>query len=333
MAKGYNPTEYLYSSARIRALENGIATGERLRHLADAEGAEAVISALGDLGFESSRGGEAVSREELLESVLIKGYSEISSMECARAVGFLQYQYDANNIKAIIKCAARGISPTSMLSSLGSVDTAQAETAFKNKDYSVFPKNIALAAAEAEEAFAATANPQKIDFIIDRACFADMLEAAKTSGIELAQRLVRTKIDLVNIMATLRVLRMKLGTVAGSILDEAYIAGGNYDKNFFIGAPESGEENFARMIANGEYESMAAAMLDGEPLGTLERIADDLWIGIARSARYVSFGAEIAIGYIVALEYEVKNIRIILAGKDAGLPADVIRERLRSCYV
>ena len=32
MAKGYNPTEYMYSSARIRALENKIASKERLRH-------------------------------------------------------------------------------------------------------------------------------------------------------------------------------------------------------------------------------------------------------------------------------------------------------------
>ena len=49
----------------------------------------------------------------------------------------------------------------------------------------------------------------------------------------------------------------------------------------------------------------------------------------SRSFPALVFGAEIAIGYIVALEYEVKNIRIILAGKDAGLSPEVIRERLR----
>ncbi len=332
MAKGYNPTEYMYSSARIRALENRIATRERLRHMADAESADAVVSALGDFGFESSRGGAALSREELLESVLVNGYAEISSMECSRAVGFLQYQYDANNIKAIIKCAARGVSPMSMLSPLGCVGIAQAEAAFKNKDYSVFPKNIASAIVAAEEAFAATANPQKIDFIIDRACFADMLEAAQGSGIELAQRLVRVKIDLVNIMMTLRIMHMKLGGIAEGVLREAYIEGGSFCADDLVEALVNGEERLVQLIARGEYGSIAAAILDGEPLGALERRADDIWFGVAKSAKYVSFGAEIAIGYIVALEYEVKNVRIILAGKEAGLSADVIRERLRDCY-
>jgi vacuolar-type H+-ATPase subunit C/Vma6 len=37
--------------------------------------------------------------------------------------------------------------------------------------------------------------------------------------------------------------------------------------------------------------------------------------------------------YLVATEYEVKNIRVILASKDAGLSGDVIFERLRESYV
>ena len=103
MARSYNPTEYMYSSARIRALETKIATRERLRHMADAQDSAAVVSQLSDFGFEVATGGEAVSRERMLESVLVGGYAEVASMECADAVAFMRYQYDANNIKAIIK--------------------------------------------------------------------------------------------------------------------------------------------------------------------------------------------------------------------------------------
>ena len=52
MAKGYNPTEYMYSSARIRALETKIASRERTMHLADADSAESVLAQLSDFGFE-----------------------------------------------------------------------------------------------------------------------------------------------------------------------------------------------------------------------------------------------------------------------------------------
>ena len=333
MAKGYNPTEYMYSSARIRALEIKIATKDRLRHLADAESAAAVEAALSELGFETVKRDGAVVREQTLESLLVAGYGEIASMETDGTVDFLKYQYDANNIKAIIKCASRSVSPDSMLSVLGTVKIDAAKQAFVDKDYSAFPKNMCAAIAEAEEAFCETQNPQKIDFIIDRACFADMLDAADRSGIELAKRLVRTKIDLCNIMMTLRIMRMKLGKTAAGILGEVYIGGGSFELETLLESLEAGEESFAYDVVRKKYDSLATAITDGETLGELERRVDDLWFSVAREAKYISFGAEIAIGYIVALEYEVKNIRIILAGKDAGLSPEVIRERMRDCYV
>ena len=60
MAKGYNPTEYLYSSARIRALETKIASRERTMHLADADSAESVLAPLSDFGFEIIKDGESI---------------------------------------------------------------------------------------------------------------------------------------------------------------------------------------------------------------------------------------------------------------------------------
>ena len=332
MAKGYNPTEYMYSSARLRALETRIATRERMRQMADAQSSNAVISQLADFGFEAVQGTEAVSREKMLESVLAGGYGEVASMECADAIDFMRYQYDSNNIKAMIKCAARGVSPDSMLSMLGTVSIDDAKSAFAQKDYSAFSRNISSAVPQAEEAFAATSNPQQIDFIVDRACFADMLESAERSGIELATGLVRAKIDIVNIMMTLRLIRMDLGNMASSILNDAYIEGGLYQRDQLIEALKNGEEALAQLTSRGAYETISAAILNSRTLGEIEKLADDLWLSLARGAKYVSFGAEIAIGYIAALEYEVKNVRIILAGKDAGLSADVIRERLRDCY-
>ena len=332
MAKGYNPTEYMYSSARIRALENKIASKERLRHLSDAESAEAILSGLSEYGFEIVRQDGAIDREATLESLLVTSYGELASMETGDAVDFLRYQYDANNIKSVIKCASRNISPDQMLSPLGTVGIDALKQAFVDKDYSAFPENMKIAIADAEEAFAETSNPQKVDFIIDKACFADMLASAERSGIELAKRLVRAKIDLCNIMMTLRIMRMKLDKTAAGVLSEVFIGGGSFELETLLESLEAGEESFAYDVVRKKYDSLATAITDGETLGELERRVDDLYFSIARESKYISVGAEIAIGYIVALEYEVKNIRIILAGKDAGLSPEVIRERLRDCY-
>jgi len=331
MAKGYNPTEYIYSSARIRALEIKVPTKDRLYHLADADATQ-ILSQLDDMGFETAKSGETLSREDMLESLLVKGYGEIETMECAGVTDFMRYQYDANNIKAIIKCAARGVAADSMLSVLGTVDIAKARKAFEEKDYSCFPENIAQAVAQAEEAFASTKDPQKIDFIIDRACFSDMVAAAKRIDVPLAKELVRTKIDQTNIMITLRIIQMGLGKVAEGILREAYIGGGSFDAELFVSALDEGVEALAGEISRAGYEKLGEAIANRETLGALEKRVDDLWVLRAKEAKSVSFGAEIAIGYIAALEYAVKNVRIILASKDAGLAPELIRERLRDCY-
>ena len=56
-------------------------------------------------------------------------------------------------------------------------------------------------------------------------------------------------------------------------------------------------------------------------------------IGYIKNARYILAGAPALIAYIYAAELYVKNVRIILASKEAGESADIIRERLRGTYV
>ena len=81
------------------------------------------------------------------------------------------------------------------------------------------------------------------------------------------------------------------------------------------------------------YAGFGALLAENGELWALEKWSDDYWMELAREAKFIPFGAEVLIGYAVALEYEIKNIRILLAGKDAELPSDVIRERLRKSYV
>jgi V/A-type H+-transporting ATPase subunit C len=219
-----------------------------------------------------------------------------------------------------------------MLLPLGSVSIEDTQKAFASKDYSAFPTAMAAAIAEAEDALAATGDPQKVDLIIDKATFADMLTCAAESGVLLARRLVCTKIDLVNATVALRLVRMRLGQRTAALFDEAFIEGGTLDKETLSAALES-EEKLCEALAYGSCSDIAALIGEGADLGAVERRADNILCSVAREAKYAPFGVEVAIGYIFALEYEVKNIRIILAGKEAGLSPEIIRERLRECYV
>ena len=72
---------------------------------------------------------------------------------------------------------------------------------------------------------------------------------------------------------------------------------------------------------------------DTDSLTFVEKQCDDFYLDIVKSAKNVLYGPEPLGAYIVAREYEVRNLRIVVAGKLSGLRAETIKERLRSSYV
>lgn len=339
MAVRYRDTDYMYSSARVRALEVRLASSDTLIRMSEAASSADICAMLPELGFElihtSDDPSSPIAKEATLMSLLVSSYKDIDAMtEDNGIVDFLRYPYDCNNLKALIKCASRGISPERLLSDAGTVSAVGAKRAYGENDFSEYPAAMRAAATEAQDAFAKTANPQTVDFILDRACYLDMLEAARYTGVPLIDRLVRFKIDLTNIMTCVRIIRLRMGAAAATLLDNALISGGYLDVEIFRKAILGDEAHFGDELRyTDDYYKLAALIGVDESLSAIEKCADDLWMAEVKKAKSVPFGAPVLIAYMAAIEYQVKNIRIILAGKDAGLSSDIIRERLRESYV
>lgn len=332
MALKYRETDYMYASARVRALESGIADGDRLSRAAEAASSREALAMLSEYGFESE--GDR-SREEILCAPLRRGYAEIDTMGGSDAVAFLRYPYDCNNMKALIKCFHRGSSTEGMLfEGMGTIPLSAVKRAFEDKRYEIFPPHMAAAIPEAEREFSESGDPRRVDLLIDRACFSDMLESAEASGISLAVEMVKQRIDLLNLMATARLCRMKLRATGEAYLRETLMEGGTLDKDLLLVTVKEGSEGtLSERLAYTPYSFLCPLLEAGAPLHEMEREADNARMETARRAKFLPFGAELMIGYAMALEYEVMNVRILLAGKDAGLSPDVIRERLRKSYV
>ena len=329
MAAKYRNTDYMYASARIRALETALIGEEQLARLCEASSSQEILSLLSEGDSAPNLTGEVLIRNRLR-----RGYAELDKMGAAETVAFLRYPYDCNNLKLLIKCFAKGIDPEAMLSDgLGSCPLSVLKEAFADKKYDALPAHMAAAAPEAERTFSESGNPQAVDLTLDRACFADMAEAAKNSGMAYAIRLVEARIDLVNLLTTLRLCRMDLRAAGEPILRDALLVGGALDHALLVETLSGGKELLRERLAYTPYSSIASCLEGDAPLGTIERACDNFRMELAKEAKFVPFGAELMIGYAMALEYEAMNLRILLAGKDASLPTDVIRERLRKSYV
>lgn len=327
MKNGINETEYTYICAKIRAMEARLPSMSKLERLIDASVAEESLL-LKEFGLDTSQGLENAVSKKLCDEI-----NEIKkTLPDESLVKLFLYQYDCNNVKTLIKCRGRGISADGMLFSCGSVSEEDARRTAGAGDFSLYPENMARAADQAAAAFASTGNPQTVDVLLDRACYLDMLEGAAVC--EEVREWIKMKIDITNAMITLRLIRMG-GVAASDMLNDMLLDGGDVDKELFIRSRELGEsELIARLGKVGFSAATDALSRKGAfSLGDAEKAFDDLYMSVVRKTKFVQLGARIVAAYIIALEYSIKNIRIILAGKEASLDGDAIRGMLREGYV
>ena len=328
---------YMYGSARIRALENQLIGGERLERLLNAGSLNRCVELMREMGVTVIVDEEtgALLREETLERRLKQAYTEV--LQLSEDAAFLRlwlFPYDCNNIKALIKCRYREISPQGMLFDFGTVPSEQLTEILHRGSENTLPPPFGAAAEEAAHALAATANPQTVDLILDAACWRAMLEEAKKSGVRFAVKLVQQRIDLINLLTCLRRMRMSAGAVREVLPRELLLEGGTLSYEELSALSEEGESHFLKRLEYTPYEKFSNRVnAEGFPVGQMEREAENFFLEAVREARMIPFGAEPILGYLLAVEYEVKNLRILLSGYGIGLSKETVRERMRGSYV
>ena len=325
--------DYLYGSARVRVLETRLIGRERIRLLTDEPDVASVWQRLAEYGVTPvSDANGAILREETLLAILRRVYADVCEMLPEdRLVRLWLYPYDCNNVKAAIKGFARSIDPRSMMFDFGTVEIERVIEMVRTNDYEGLSPALAAAAVTASESYAKTGNPQTVDLTLDRACYADMLSAASENGFCL--ELIKRKIDLTNLLSVIRVLRMRSGAAGERLLEEALIEGGTLSVELLLERYGLGEEALWKFLQSSVYNGFAFRQGEDSSLTEIERSADREWLAKLDEIKFVPYGAEVIIAYLITVECEVRNLRMILAGKEAGLSAATIRERIRDGYV
>ncbi len=329
--------DYLFGSANIRTLENAIVGRERIEKLLNTKTTDEAWSLLSDWGVNVIRNSEdgKPMREETLLGILKGAYDRISELAPdSDALRLWLYPYDCNNLKAAQKAFIRGIDPASMLFDFGTLAASDIVKMVEKGDYEGLPTNMQESAQKAMDEYAKTKNPQVIDLILDKACWRDMLDCAKASGEAFVLRLVQTRIDLLNAMIALRILRMKSGDVGKVLFADAFLEGGNLSFERMSECLTNGEDALWAFLYRTNYSVFAEKFAKGDgALSTAEKLADNYWMSLVLENKFIPMGLEVMVAFLAAHEYEVKNLRILLSGKEAGIATATIRERIRDSYV
>lgn len=326
---------YLFATANVRASEKNLMTKEQMEKMVDAKTPEDALKILTELNYGQGQDQIAPDQfEVLLEEEQKKAYEFIMSV-APNEKDFLMFAYvnDYHNLKTLLKAEFLGTDATETLSPVGTIDPMKMATIVRERNFMPLTTEMKTAFNEAADLFSRSNDPQTIDLILDRACYADMTASAKATGNEFLIGYVKLLIDTINLKTFVRLRQMGK---SWDFFSRVFIKDGNIPERLFIGGYDEAYVQFADKLS--PY-GMQAAMSEGGAMvretgkfTAFEKLCDNRLVEYVKGAKYVSAGIEPLIAYLVAKENEIRNARIIMAGKLVGLSPDLIRERLRETY-
>ena len=326
-------TDYLTLSTRVRAMETRLVTRGRMERMLDARTDEEAVKILTECGYEELPALTNAGLDDLLSKARAALYRELSTAAPdRRVVELFQMKYDYHNAKVLVKAAAIGADADRLLMEGGRWSPARLRDAFQRDSLGDFSEPFRQAVLRARETLNAGNDPQRADFVLDRAYFQEMADTAKAVGSPFLQGYVRLLIDAANLRSAVRAARIGKGP---DFLRQVLLPGGNVDVSVLSSGRGADLAAVFRAGPLGEAAAAGAALTSpgsGE-LTAFERMCDDAVMHYLEGARLIPFGEQAVIGYLYARESEFTAIRTILSGRMAGLDADTIRERLREAYV
>lgn len=333
MSKRIKDTDYLYLSARLRAMENSLLTQARMERMLDAPTAEDAAKVLTECGYQELSRVDVDTVNDLLAKARDQVMHDLAG--CApdpRMVDVFQIKYDYHNAKVLLKSEARGEDPQRLLVDAGRVPGKTLAAAVAESEFGSLPAPLAKAIQDARELLGATKDPQQADFLLDQAYFKEMEHLAQETGSEFLQGYVRLMVDVANLRSLVRVIRMGKD---GDFLKTVLFQGGSMDLRRLIAVAEGSAtvEEIYSTSSLAQAAQLGQAAVSGGGLTAFEKACDNALMAYLTQAKRVAFGEQPLIAYLAAKDSEFTAVRIIMTGRLAGLSADVIRERLRDAYV
>ena len=334
MRKKIKDTDYLAISSRIKAMENGLLTRERMEQVLDARTDEEAVKLLQESGYSDLHATDPEALDKVLSATREAILEDLAdSAPDPRYIDVFKLKYDYHNIKSVLKADAMGVSPDRMLMDMGRIPAAELKEAVQSGDVENLPPLLASAVQEAREVLETTRDPQLSDIVLDRWCYQDMDAVAEATGSAFLHGYVKTQIDAANLRALVRTIRMgKNETFLAGILFE----GGDVSTDAILKVSAAKGTGLKDLYHTTPFRAAAdcgAELLQGGALTEFEKLCDDAVGDYLAGAQFIPFGEAPLVGYLAARETEYTNLRILLIGRSTGLPADVIRARLRQSYV
>lgn len=324
----------VYSNARVRVMENTFLNQEKFNRLVYSESVDEALRVLA----ESNYGGGAIAENGDYEKILraeegkVSAFMAESMPEKCGMESFLMKQ-DYHNAKALTKAKYMRLDDAGfMLAPQGTIDIDLLKDCVNSDSYSRLPALMAEALSEIDVARAnGDKSPRTIDVTLDKACFRDVLKAAKEGRQKTIIRYWTACIDFANVTAFIRYRRE--GEELRSFR-KAFAEGGEISLSMFESVFEATDEAVAEKFRYTSYGKTVYEAFSGEKdaLVAFERAQDNYLLDIFKRDRTDIFSISPLAGFYVAKKQEIKVVRMILICIKNHVDTAQIKARLRDYY-
>ncbi|WP_027632343.1 V-type ATP synthase subunit C [Clostridium hydrogeniformans] len=329
--------KYTQAVARLRVLETRLLNKIKIERMIDSSSALEALKVLQETEYGNLMGNvkRAEDYDDLLREELKRVISLAYEITPEKSfVDIMTLKYDYHNLKVLLKAKALKSDLDHLLMEMGTVPLEKLKLSIVSENLKELPDTMREAIEKAQSDFKESMDPQVIDIILDRYLYKDILRTAEDTEFDFIKDYVKNNIDFINIKTYIRLKQQKK---EAKFFKEVFLQGGNLKEEVFIKNYEDSLENFIPKLSSlKSFEAVKSGLEDYLVSGRLsffEKVTEDYLMKEAKKAKYIHFGPEPIVSYIIAKETEIKVLRIIMVGKINGLSPDAIRERLRDVYV
>ena len=325
--------DYGQSVVTIRVLEKRLLTKNRLERMIESETCEEVLKLLSETEYSQNMTDIRNSRdyEKILKRETERVFSLVRNMSKNKeVVDILSLKYDYHNLKVLIKSKVFEKDNTNLLMNAGTIDITKFKTKSETQSLDL-PEEILEAIAEIKKEENLT--PQKIDIIVEKYYFKNLVNLSKKIDVKVITDYVKGLIDFQNIITLFRVQKQNRDA---KFLDSVIFDGGTISKDKIVGSLNDSPETILNKF---KKEKLGPYLVKGvevfnetKRLSEFEKISDNYLMELNKESKYIVFGPEPLFTYLVAKEREINAIRLIMVSKINNISSEKIRERLRDTY-
>jgi V/A-type H+-transporting ATPase subunit C len=335
-------TRYTQNVARVRALEEKLIPDSKFIKLAQSKNVESLIDELRGTAYEEflTNVHSYLQLKSSLSSIIEMKRKLITELSIDPVfLNAVVSFYDFNNLKMLVNQKLNDIQNNITLSRSGSINPKDIVNGLKNEV--ALPGLLDNAYSLINKDFEASKSLFRLKMLIEKSYLENLLGVFSGGSIPFLHYLVGYYVDFTRINQVLRwkELEERLGNnaVKSKKIDLSLLPRGSFiSDEILIELYSQGVENINNILA---FTPFSDAFNDGVEthkegnLWILEKEADDFLTQFCSSARYAPFGIEPLIAFLWYLFIELKNLRLVLISKFAGVRPDKIILRLRKCYV